>query len=259
MRRLSKIAAGTLRTLVLATSVVFVPLVFAEQHPFPLPPKQWPSPVDDQMRLAFLLADRLEYQWGEDADTDARAWDVQGWIGGDYNRFWFKTEGEDEVRNGTQNAEVQALYARLISPFWYLQAGLRYDAQPKPTRNFGVVGVQGLAPYWFDVEATAFVSDDGDASARFEAEYDLLLTQRLILQPRIETNYAFSEVESAGVGQGFNDLELGLRLRYEIRRELAPYIGVNWNRKLGDTADLTRRAGEDPKNLAVVAGFRIWY
>jgi len=255
-------ATQIFRTLVAVgtfAGVIAVTPAHAEQHPFPPPPKQWPPPVDDQMKLTFLLADRLEYRWGEDADPDARVWDAQGWFGGDYNKFWFKTEGEDEVRAGTQNAEVQALYARLIAPFWYLQAGLRYDAKPTPTRNFAVIGIQGLAVYWFNVEATAFASDDGDASARFEAEYDLLLTQRLILQPRIETNYAFSEVESAGVGRGVNDLELGLRLRYEIKREFAPYIGVNWDRKLGDTADFARRAGDDPKNFAVVAGIRVWY
>lgn len=255
-------ATQIFRTLVAVgafAGVIAVIPAHAEQHPFPLPPKQWPPPVDDQMRLTFLLADRLEYRWGEDADPDARVWDVQGWIGGDYNRFWFKTEGEDEVRSGTQAAEVQALYARRIAPFWYLQAGARYDAEPTPTRNFAVIGLQGLAVYWFNLEATAFVSDDGDASARIEAEYDLLLTQRLILQPRIETNYAFSEVQSAGVGQGVNDLELGLRLRYEIKREFAPYVGVAWTRQYGGTADLTRANGEDPKTLAVVAGVRFWY
>lgn len=229
----------------------------AEQHPFPLPPEQWPSPVSDQMNFAFLFADRLEYQWDDD-DVDARVWDVQGWFGGDYDKFWFKTEG-DEVNGATETAEVQALYARLISPLWHLQAGIRYDARPGPERRFAVLGVQGLAPFWFDVEATAFISEDGDAFARFEAEYDLLLTQRLVLQPRLETNYAFDSVESAGVERGFNDVEFGLRLRYEIKREFAPYIGVHWERQLGDTADLARSRGEDTRSFAVVAGIRVWY
>ncbi len=122
-----------------------------------------------------------------------------------------------------------------------------------------MLGIQGLAVYWFNVEATGFVSDKGDASARFEAEYDLLFTQRLILQPRIETNVAFGTDEPRGVGKGFNDVELGLRLRYEMKREFAPYIGVTWRKKAGDTADLARQAGQDVENRAIVAGVRVWY
>ncbi len=229
----------------------------ADQHQFPLPPKEWPKPVDDTMPFTFVLADRLEYNWNQ--GTDSAAWDVQGWYGGDYNKFWFKTEGESIAGGKTEDAEIQALYARLISPFWYLQAGVRYDDRPKPTRSYAVLGVQGLAVYWFNVEAAGFVSDKGDVSARLEAEYDLLFTQRLILQPRIETNVAFSADAPRGVGKGFNDVELGLRLRYEIKREFAPYIGVTWRKRYGDTADLARLAGEDVENRAVVAGVRIWY
>ena len=230
----------------------------AEQHPFPLPPKQWPSPVDDSRTYTFLLADQLEYSWNDEG-ADSAVWDAQGWVGGDYNKFWFKTEGESLRDGETEDAEIQALYARLIAPLWHLQAGVRYDARPEPNRGYLALGIQGLAVYWFDVEATAFVSDEGDTSVRFEAEYDLLFTHRLILQPRIETNVAFSADEARGIGKGFNDVQLGLRLRYEIRREFAPYIGLTWRKQLDDTADLARLAGEEVENRAIVAGVRIWY
>ena len=229
----------------------------APQRPFPLPPAEWPATINDTPTLAFFLADRLEYRWQE--GTDALLWDAQGWIGGDWNKFWFKTEGEDPADGAVEEAEVQALYARLISPFWYLQTGVRYDFEPAPSRAFAVLGVQGLGLYWFEVDAAAFVSDDGDLSARFEAEYDLLFTQRLVLQPRFETNLAFQDVPELGIGQGFNDVQLGLRLRYEIRREFAPYAGIAWVRKVGETADRARTAGEDVDSLAVVAGLRLWF
>ncbi len=253
---MTRLARGAVPAAGLAALLALAPAAFADQHPFPLPPKEWPKPVDDEMPFVFLLGDRLEYQTRE--GPDARVWDVQGWIGGDYNKFWFKSEGE-EVDGRAEDAEVQALYARRIAPFWHLQAGVRYDPKPRPSRSFAVLGLQGLAPYWFNLEATAFLSDEGDAAVRFEAEYDLLFTQRLILQPRLETNFAFSKVEALGIGGGFNDVELGLRLRYEIKREVAPYIGVNWNRQLGDTADFARRRGQDIENFFIVAGIRLWY
>lgn len=229
----------------------------AQQDQFPLPPKEWGEPVMDQPVFPFLLLDRLEYRWKE--GKDLRVWDVQGWIGGDDNKLWFKSEGEDEKGGGTGQAEVEVLYARLISPFWYLQGGVRYEDRPSPSRNSLAFGVQGLAPYWFDVEATAYVSEKGKLSAKFEAEYDFLFTQRLILQPRAETTFAAYAEPERGVGQGFNNIELGLRLRYEIRRQFAPYIGVTWSRKLGDTAGLARRANQDVTERAIVAGVRIWF
>ncbi len=257
MKAIRKGTSGLLTAAGLA-SVILASSAYADQHPFPLPPKTWPAPVEDTMITTFLLADQLEYSWNKKG-ADSTVWDAQGWVGGDHQRFWFKTEGETLRAGATEDAEVQALYARLIAPFWYLQAGLRYDARPEPTRTYAVVGLQGLAVYWFDVEATAFVSDKGDTSARFEAEYDLLFTQRLVLQPRIETDIAFSADEARGIGKGVNDVAFGLRLRYEIKREFAPYIGMTWRKTFGDTADLARRAGEDVQNRAIVAGVRLWY
>ncbi|HCY62211.1 MAG TPA: copper resistance protein B [Oxalobacteraceae bacterium] len=244
------------RTLITIVLAFLSATVWAQGSPFPLPPKEWPKPVMDTERFTYLLLDRFEYGWQK--GENARVWDVQGWYGGDYNKLWIKSEGESTPGGGTEEADVQALYARRISPFWHLQAGVRQEARPAPSRTQGVLAIQGLAPYWFNVEASVFVGS-GRASGRFEAEYDQLLTQRLILQPRIETNFSGSADARRGIGSGLNDVELGLRLRYEFRREFAPYIGVAWTRKLGDTADLARQAGRDVSSSALVAGLRIWY
>ena len=223
---------------------------------FPLPPADWPAPVPDRQVVSYLLLDRLEYRWQKGANV--RVWDAQGWIGGDYNKLWLKSEGEKTAGGRTEAADVQLLYARLITPFWYLQAGVRNEARPGPSRNYGVLGIQGLAPGWFDVEASLFVRA-GNVSGRVEAEYDQLLTQRLILQPRIETGFSGSSDRARGVGSGINDVQLGLRLRYEIRREIAPYIGYTWGRKVGNTADIARGNGERVTEHGIVVGLRIWY
>ena len=226
-----------------------------QQDQFPLPPKDWPKPVMDTERFAFLLLDRLEYR--AKSGKDAWGWDAQGWWGGDYNKFWFKSEGEGEWRGAAESADVQALYARRISPYFHLQAGVRQEARPRPSRSQGVLAIQGLAPYWFNVEGSLFFGNG--IAGRFEAEYDQLFTQRLILQPRVETNFSGSADRERGVGSGINDIELGLRLRYEIRREFAPYVGIEWKRKLGATADFARAAGHDASETALVLGLRVWY
>jgi copper resistance protein B len=214
--------------------------------------------VHDNQIFAVLRADRLEYRTGEGKEN--LLWDVQAWVGADYNKLWFKSDGTwlfDEDKY--EAAEAELLYSRNIATFWDLQAGVRHDFKPDPDRTFAALGFQGLAPYWFEVEATAYLSEDGDLSAGFEVEYDLLLNQRLILQPRFETSVAVQEVEKYGVGQGINDIELGARLRYEIRREFAPYIGVSWHRKLGETADLADDEGEDIDVISFVVGARVWF
>lgn len=233
-----------------------------EQKVVPPPPKYWPNPVADTPIIGYLLFDQLEYR--ANRGTDTFNWEIQGWLGGDYNKLWLKTEGEQQTsRKKEGEVEGQLLYSRLISPFFYFQIGGRYDrlwgGGSQRSRAFGVIGFQGLAPYWFDIEPALFISQDGDVSARLEAEYELLLTQRLILQPRFETEIAVQEAKRFGVGKGFNDIELGLRLRYEIRRQFAPYIGVNWTRLFGDTADLARREGSKVDNVAFIAGVRMWW
>ena len=236
--------------------VLVASAALAQQDPFPLPPKEWPKPVMDTQRFTYLLLDRFEYR-AQDGD-DALVWDGQAWFGGDYNKLWLKSEGNYSFGGRTEDAEVQALYARRITPYWHLQAGIRREMRPEPAQNYGVLALQGLVPYWFNVEASAFFRG-GEVSGRFEAEYDQLLTQRLILQPRVETNFAGSADRARSIASGFNDVSLGLRLRYEIKREFAPYIGVTWTRRLGNTADLARRAGQDVSDLAIVAGIRVWY
>jgi len=238
------------------TLAVLVALAIGTAVPTLLPDTAQGAEADDQI-FTFFQAEELEYRL--DDDEDSFNWEAQGWIGEDFNKLWFKTEGEKIDGGDLEEAEVQLLYSRLISPFFDLQAGIRYDFKPEPERVFAVLGVQGLAKYWFEIDAAAFISDEGEVSARFEAEYELLLTQRLILQPSVEINLSAKDVEERGIGSGFNDIELGLRLRYEIRREFAPYIGVNWERKLGNTADLARAEGEGVERTAFVAGFRFWF
>lgn len=215
-------------------------------------------PIHDNEFFAVFHGDRLEYQSRE--GKEQLLWDVQGWIGSDYNKLYFKSEGTylfDEEK--AEEIETELLYSRTIAPFWDIQAGIRYDFRPEPTRGFAAFGVQGLAPYWFETQATAYVSEDGDLSAALEFEYDLLLSQRLILQPRFETSIAVQEVKEYGVGRGINDIVLGLRLRYEIRREFAPYIGISWSQKIGKTADLAEADGEDTSITSFVAGVKVWF
>ena len=210
------------------------------------------------MMFSYVEGERLEYR-SNDGDP-IFLWDVQGWYGGDINKLWLKTEGEyDFEADNFEDAEVQALWSRAITAFFDLQAGLRHDFAPGDDRTFGVLGVQGLTPYLFEVDAAAFISDDGDVSARVEVEFEFLLTQRLILQPRTELNFSAQDTPDVGVGAGLSTAEVGARLRYEFRRELAPYVGVSWERAVGDTADFARAEGDDPGSVSFVAGLRLWF
>ncbi|MBI1365708.1 MAG: copper resistance protein B [Alphaproteobacteria bacterium] len=205
----------------------------------------------------FAMADRLEYQSGE--GDPLFLWDAQGWYGGDVNKFWWKSEGETAFKGGLEEAEVQALWSRAIGRYFDFQGGVRRDVRDGPDRTYAVLGVQGLAPYFFDIDAAAFISGHGEATARIEVEYDLLLTQRLIFQPRTEINLSAQDVPELGLGSGLTSAEAGARLRYEIRRQFAPYIGVSWRRDAGRTADFTRAAGGAPGAVSLVAGVRLWF
>ena len=223
----------------------------------------WPLPVHDDTRYGQIMFDRFEYQAGD--DEDVFLWDAQAWYGGDTNRLWITTEGED-IQSGGEGGEVETFdvqFSHRFDRFWDVQAGVGYQTTygPGPDRDRAsvIVGVQGLAPYWFEVDAGLRVSEDGDASAEFEAEYDWRFTQRLVLQARGETSYAFDEVEEFGVGEGLTGLTLGLRARYHISREFAPYVGLTWRDRFGDTADLLEAEGEDTESSAVVAGVRWWF
>jgi len=213
--------------------------------------------MDDQL-FTLVKIDQLEYR-SQDGN-DLVSWEGQGRIGNDDHKLALKTEGEYEINaNRFENAEVQMLYLRRISDFFDAQIGVRHDLEPDPSRTFGVFGVNGLAPQWFEIDASFFVSHKGDASARLEAEYDILITQRLVLEPSAEINLAFSDDRETGVGAGLSDIELGLRLRYEIEREFAPYIGINWERKIGETANFAKAEGEDDNVFSIVVGLRIFF
>lgn len=216
------------------------------------------NPAMHEPLTGLVLFEQLEYRVQDGADVVN--WDGQGYYGGDYQRIWFKTQGEFSVgRDKLEKAEVQLLYSRLIGYYWDAQAGVRYDFEPDPSRAYGVIGIQGLAPGYFEIDTQAFVSQKGDFSARLEASYDILVTQRLILQPKAEVNLAVQDVPELGVAGGLNDLELGLRLRYEIVREFAPYVGISWERKLGETAQMARHEGEDVDAFALLVGVRFWF
>ncbi|MFC3068512.1 copper resistance protein B [Phenylobacterium soli] len=208
------------------------------------------------VRYSKVIAKLAEYQ--SRSGPDGYRWDGQASFGGDVNRLVFKSEGEGTRGEGVEAAELQALYSRAITPFWNLQAGVRQDFKPHD-RTYATVGVEGLAPYWLDVEGALFVSTQGEVLARAEGTYDLRLTQRWILQPRAELNFAGQDTRATRTGSGLSNAELGLRLRYEIRREFAPYIGVSYDRRFGKTADYARAAGEDPEATSFVVGLRAWF
>ena len=212
--------------------------------------------VHDRAFHAFVLFDELEWQFG-DGGAGA-SWDNKGWVGGDINRFWFRTEGEGEA-GSLHAAQAHALYGRAIGRWWDLVVGIRQDVRPGSPQTWAAVGIQGLAPYWFEVEATAYVGAEGRTHARLETEYEVLLTNRLILQPVIEAEiYGRSDPERQ-IGAGLSTAEAGVRVRYEVRREFAPYVGVTWSRKFSGTADFARESGEEVSGARLALGTRVWF
>ncbi|MGV2495103.1 copper resistance protein B [Pelagerythrobacter aerophilus] len=205
----------------------------------------------------MFLADQLEYRARD--GSDGYAWDVQAWYGGDYDKLWLKSEGEGAFGESPEEVEVQALYSRAIDPWFNLQAGVRHDFRPDPERTHLVLGIEGLAPYWFEIGGSLFLSDKGELAARFEAEYDQRITRKLILQPAVELDISAEDVPELGIGSGLSTAEMGLRLRYEFVPEFAPYIGVEYERAFGDTADFRRSDGEDIGGWSVLLGIRSWF
>lgn len=212
--------------------------------------------VHDDAVNYFVLFDQLEWQGGN--GDSALSWDNKGWVGKDRDRLWFRTEGEGE-EEGLTHAEVQVLYGRAIARWWDLVAGVRQDLRPGPARTWAAVGIQGLAPYWFEVEATAYVGASGRTLFRFETEYELLLTNRLVLQPLVEVDIYGKSDPERGIGAGLSSADAGLRLRYEIRREVAPYVGLVWNWKFFGTADLAEAAGDGTGGARLLVGLRMWF
>lgn len=205
-------------------------------------------------QIMFNLAEYRARKAGE-----GYLWDGEAWVGGDIDRVWLKSEGEGRFGTALEKAEFQALYSHAVDPYWNVQAGIRHDVGRGPSGSYATVAIEGLAPYWFDVEGALFLSDKGDMLARVEGYYDQRISNFVTLQPRIEANVSAQKVPETGMGSGLTDLEAGLRLRYEGRRELAPYIGVSWERQFGGTARFSRERGDDTGGFSVVAGVRSWF
>lgn len=257
--RIALIGAGA-TPIVLTTLLVATPATAQEGYDAP---DSWPSPVKEHP-IATLLIDRLEYAY-PDKSEDTLAWDFRAWYGGDTSRVYLKGEGGN-VQGNDEDAEFESLdllYSRLIADFWELQGGIGYQggiaSNDHPERYFGVISLLGVAPYRFETDLNLRISDAGDVSASLESEYNLRLTQRMFLQPRIEASVAASEAPTFGVGRGLNSLRAGMRLRYEISRSFAPYIGGYWQKSYGDTADLARAAGGTIEDSGIVTGVKMWF
>ncbi len=212
--------------------------------------------MSDDRTYGRVLANELEYASGH--GERGQNVNLEAWYGSDYNKLWVK--GEGKRRNGSlENFRSEALWDHAISTFWSSQLGLRHDNGRGPSRNWLALGVQGIAPYWFETEATAYVGRNGSLAARAEVRYELLFTQKLILQPKFEANFYSKSDPERRIGSGLSDIELGVRLRYEVSRQFAPYIGVTWDRKVGNTANFARAQGERVGNTQLVAGVRLWF
>ncbi|KAA8699565.1 copper resistance protein B [Pseudomonas proteolytica] len=212
--------------------------------------------VHDSGINSLFVIDQLEWQGSDDGR--AVGWDAKGWMGGDIDRLWLRTEGE-RAKGKTEKAEVQALWGHAISPWWDVVAGMRQDFKPGDSQSWAAFGLQGMALYNFEAEATLFVGEGGQTAARLEGDYDILLTNRLVLQPTAEANFYGKNDPGRGIGSGLAQTEVGVRLRYEIRREFAPYVGVTWNRAYGQTAEYARDEGEDRSEVRWVLGVRLWF
>jgi len=211
--------------------------------------------MEDNASFSMLLLDEME--WHEKNDRDAVHWDGEAWYGTDYDKAWLRSEGNRI--GGDYQGLAELLWDRIVGRWWHAQAGVRHDFGAGPSREWLAVGVQGLAPHWFEVEATAYFGEQGRTAARFSGELELWLSQRLVLQPKIEFDLYGKADRRNAIGSGLADSEIGLRLRYEIRREIAPYVGLVWTRSYGDTANFARAVGHDVDELRFVAGLRLWF
>jgi copper resistance protein B len=212
--------------------------------------------MDDDPLLTKVMVNQLEIRDAEGSNPLVA--DIQAWIGKDLHKLTIKGEFE-RVNNNTEEAEVQLLYSQAISPFWDMQIGIRKDFKPTPQREWLAFGLQGLAPYWFELDNTVFIGKDGQVALRIDAEYDLMFTQKWALSPELEVNFHSKNDVETGTGKGLSDVSLGLRLRYEIRREFAPYIGVSWSKKFAATADFAHEEGESSSDVQFVAGVKMWF
>lgn len=256
------LASGSLTAGAQTTRVEPTKQTAGQSQPNLEPSKEWPKPVADSETYGFFLFDLLEYR--ALPGPNLLRWDTLGWRGGDVHRFWFKSEGRGPTRTlDGMEVDAQALYGRLIAPYYDVQVGLRYELRRRnrdtASRVHFAVGLQGLLPFQYEIEPVLFVSQDGKVAARVTASRDLLLTQRWFLQARFEANAAVQAVERFGLGAGLNDVTVGFRVRHEFRREFAPYAGVSWGQSFGDTAVFARRDGDATGGLSIIAGLRAWF
>ena len=233
----------------------FIPPVTDEARKAAFPDVEG-HPAHNRAMSYFVLFDQLEWQAVEGAN--GLSIDSRGWIGRDRDRLWFRAEGDGEGGR-VEEAHTHVLYGRQFARYWDLVGGIRQDFRPGPAQTWAAFGVQGLAPYWFDIEATGYVGASGRTHARFEVEYELLFTNRLVLQPLFESELFGQSDPVRGVGAGLSTTDLGFRLRYEIRREFAPYLGITWSNKWGKTDDFAEAAGEDTGGARFVTGLRLWF
>lgn len=211
--------------------------------------------MNDNPTIGTVRIDRIE--WSRVDRDDGLVWDIVGRYGTDFDKVAIKSEGERS--DSVTHSKNELLWEHIVSRWWSLQTGIRYDSHEGPSRTWAAFGMHGLAAYWFDVDASVYIGDAGRTALRVASEYELLLTQRWILQPRLELNAYGKQDAENDLGAGVSDGELGLRLRYEIRRELAPYLGVSWTRRFGETAHFAQEAGIERDEVAYVLGLRAWF
>jgi copper resistance protein B len=241
-------------------------LAFAQEHVAPDPPRTQVHDMpyremadmmgmDDRRRFGKLMLDRLELQ---DAGESAFAWDGSAWYGGDLDKLWLQAEGE-RTQGTTAESRLELAWDRIVTAWWSLRAGARHDGGAGPSRNWLGLGLAGTAPGFYEIEASVYYGEQGRSAFRLTTAKDFLLTQRLVLQPELELQAYGRDDPARLVGAGLSDLKLGLRIRYELRREIAPYLGLRWVEHFGDSADLHRAAGQDPQELLWIAGIRAWF
>ncbi len=213
--------------------------------------------MEDDPFLTKIMIDKLEISEKDDAGNRTLRWETDAWIGKDLNKFWLKSSGERI--DGQQETSTSALYSRAIDPYWDIQAGWLHERNPEEKRDYFELGLKGVAPYYFETDASIAVGKNGHSKLSFSTEYELMLTQKLVLSPEIEFSAYGKSDQKMGVGSGLSSAEAGLRLRYEIRREFAPYIGINFSKKFGQTADFADAEGEQSSETQIVAGIRAWF
>lgn len=211
---------------------------------------------EDDPIVTKVMIDQLETRI-VDGD-DPTVLEATAWIGKDLNKFVIKADIE-QVNGVTHEQEFQALYSRAVDPYWNFEIGIRQDQKPTPSKNWFAIGFEGVAPYWFEIDTALFIGESEQIGFRFAAEYEWMITQRWVLSPEVEFNLHSKDDVVTGVGSGLSDSQIGLRLRYEVKREFAPYIGLNWNNKYGKTATFARNEGESVSSTQIVAGIRAWF